>query len=284
MSMPVREADFDSLLTYLKRHRSFDFTAYRRTSLVRRIEKRMTKLGMHSFADYTDFLSLHPDEFAQLFRTVLINVTAFFRDSASWDFLAAKIIPELVSRRGKNPIRIWSAGCASGEEPYSLAMLFAEEIGAEKAATRVRIHATDVDTEALDKGRLATYTAKQVVGVPAPFLRKYFDSAESRYVLRREIRKLVVFGTRNLISDPPIPHVDLLVCRNTLMYLVPETQTRIIARFHEALNEDGVLFLGRAETLLSHTHPFRTVDTKRRIARKVASRNAVLGRRPSNAA
>src|SRR5436190_10772140 len=135
--------DFEVLLEYLKRTRGFDFAAYKRPSLMRRIQKRMQAVGIGGFTAYLDYLEVHPDEFAELFNVILINVTSFFRDEQTWEFLRERTIPDLAT--GNDPIRVWSAGCASGEEPYSIAMLLADALGLEQFHERVKIYATDAD-------------------------------------------------------------------------------------------------------------------------------------------
>src|SRR5579883_1237378 len=153
--------DLEILLDYLRRNRGSDFTGYKRSSLKRRIDKRMEMVGVSTYPDYTDYLEVHPDEFAQLFNTILINVTSFFRDTPTWESLRDEVIPNIIAnKRDTEPIRLWSAACASGEEAYSLAILLAEALGVEKFRDRVKIYATDVDEEALNQARQASYTAR----------------------------------------------------------------------------------------------------------------------------
>jgi two-component system, chemotaxis family, CheB/CheR fusion protein len=262
--------DLEVLLDYLKGSRGFDFTGYKRATLERRITKRLQSVGCNDFSDYLDYLEVHPDEFGQLFNTVLINVTSFFRDSSTWDYLAKSVVPRLIERRDDGaPVRVWSAGCASGEEAYTLAMVFAEAIGVEGVSDSVKIYATDADEEALTKARAAVYSEQEVADVPAPLLEKYFDGSDGQFAFRKELRRQIIFGRHDLIQDAPISRVDLLVCRNTLMYFNAETQARILQRFQFALNDHGILFLGRAETLMTHTSTFAPIDLKRRISEKV---------------
>ncbi|HEU4641677.1 MAG TPA: CheR family methyltransferase [Gemmatimonadaceae bacterium] len=271
MQNPESGQDFESLLEFLKRNRGFDFTGYKRSTLRRRIAKRMQAVGMASYASYMDFLEVHPEEFAALFDTVLINVTGFFRDPDTWELLRREVIPSLIAAKpADQSIRVWSAGCASGEEAYSLAILFAEALGEDAFHQRMKIYATDADESALAHARLGTYTARQVEAVPADLLERYFESMGAHFQVRKDVRRQVIFGRHDLIQDAPISRVDMLVCRNTLMYFNSETQARILARFHFALNEGGILFLGRAETLLTRNNHFRPVDLKRRISAKIA--------------
>jgi len=269
--MPSRAPNgLAALIDHLKRSRGFDFTGYKPASLERRIRKRMQGLNVQEYADYIDYLEVHPEEFEILFNTILINVTAFFRDPAAWDFVAQQVLPDLLSRRPEPAsIRVWSAGCASGEEAYTLAMILAEALGVPDYKKRVKIYATDVDEEALNRARAATYDAREVEGVPPKLLETYFEKSDARYAFRKDLRRNVIFGRHDLIQDAPISRVDLLVCRNTLMYFNAETQSHILTRFNFALNDNGILFLGRAETLLTHANTFTPIDLRRRISAKV---------------
>jgi two-component system, chemotaxis family, CheB/CheR fusion protein len=263
-------AEFETLLAYLKQSRGFDFTAYKRASLMRRVLVRMQQIGVKGFAAYLDLLQVDPEEFTRLFNTILINVTSFFRDSANWDYLRDQVLPELVGPAGAmTPIRVWSAGCASGEEAYSMAMLLAETIGTEAFRQRVKIYATDVDEEALGQARHAVYSQRAVDEVPAPLLERYFDRQDEGYAFNKELRRSVIFGRHDLIQDAPISRVDLLLCRNCLMYFNADAQSRILGRFHFALVPRGILYLGKAETLLAQSALFEPVDVKRRLFAKV---------------
>jgi two-component system CheB/CheR fusion protein len=268
----VTEPDsaFEDLLHYLRDSRGFDFTGYKRTSLMRRVDRRMQDADIASYEAYLDVLQVRPDEFSSLFNTILINVTDFFRDTDSWDELRATVLPALLERKPTGPIRIWSAGCATGEEAYTLAMLFAETLGVEAFRERVKIYATDVDEEALADARQAAYSARDIAGVPEDLQKQYFDQVDERYVFSKDLRRGVIFGRNDLVQDAPISRIDLLVCRNTLMYFNAETQAKIVGRFHFALAPDGVLFLGKAEMLLGHGSLFEPLDLKRRFFAKVA--------------
>jgi len=264
-------SDVEVLLDYLRRNRGFDFTGYKRTSLTRRIEKRMQAVGIPSYLDYVDYLEVVPEEFTHLFNTILINVTSFFRDPPAWDFLAEEVLPGiLAARRPGEPLRIWSAGCASGQEAYTLAMLCGEVLGVDGFRERVKIYATDVDEEALNQARSARYSAKEVEGVPADMLQRYFErNGQGHFVFSKDLRRSVIFGRHDLIQDAPISRIDLLVCRNTLMYFNSEIQAHILSRFAFALREGGYLFLGKAEMLLAQSNLFSAVDLKRRVFRQV---------------
>ncbi len=260
---------FETLLDHLKQHRGFDFTGYKRATLVRRVDRRMAQVGVTGYDDYLDHLEVHPEEFTALFNTVLINVTAFFRDPDAWEYLRTEVVPELLAAKNPTePLRVWSAGCASGEEAYTLAVVLAEMLGPAEFRDRVKIYATDVDEEALAHARAGSYTPREVQGVPPDLLGRYFENTAGRYVFRKDLRRSVIFGRNDLLQDAPISRIDLLVSRNTLMYFTAETQARVLGRFHFALAPGGVLFLGRAEMLLSHGALFLPVDLKRRTFRR----------------
>jgi two-component system CheB/CheR fusion protein len=262
---------FEALLRYMRDSRGFDFTGYKRTSLMRRVRHRMDQAGYTSFEEYLDVLQASSDEFAALFNTILINVTAFFRDPEAWEFVSAEVISRMLAERGPgDPVRVWSAGCASGQEAYTLAMLLAEALGPEAFRQRVKIYATDIDEEALAEARAASYGAKAVESVPADLLGRYFEKVNGRYVFNKDLRRAVIYGRNDLVKDAPISRVDLLVCRNTLMYLNAETQRNVLGRLHFALAPLGTLFLGHAEMLLSHSDCFTPLNLKNRIFRKAA--------------
>jgi two-component system, chemotaxis family, CheB/CheR fusion protein len=264
------EPDLLRLLEHIKVSRGFDFTGYKPASLQRRVRKRMAEVGVASFGDYLDHLLVRPEEFPRLFDVLLINVTRFFRDAETWEQLRAQIVPELVEQQDGGPIRVWSAGCASGEEAYSLAMLFAEVLGANETLTRVKIYATDLDEQALAHARHATYTDREVEGIDPELRGRYFEAIGDRHVFRGDLRRAVIFGRHDLVQDAPISRVCLLTCRNTLMYFNAETQSRVLQRLHFALRDDGYLVLGKAEMLLSQSHLFIPTDLSRRIFTKVA--------------
>jgi two-component system, chemotaxis family, CheB/CheR fusion protein len=264
------DPQFESLLRYIQESRGLDFRGYKRTSLKRRITLRMEAVGVEDFGAYQSHLEVHPGEFEDLLNTVLINVTSFFRDPEAWEVLKTEVVPQIVAEAGsERAIRIWSVGCASGEEPYSIAMLFAEALGVRDCCDRVKIYATDLDEEALRAARQATYSARDVECVPPDLLGKYFDRTNHHYVFSRDLRKCVIFGRHNVVRDAPISRIDLLVCRNLLIYLEAETQDVVLPRLHYALAPDGFLFLGKAETQLARSALFKPVEMKHRIFVKV---------------
>jgi len=266
-----RETDaFERLLEQLRSTRSFDFTGYKRSSLMRRTRKRMGELGIDSFEDYAQRLDGDGDEFDALFNTILINVTSFFRDPLTWKVLEETVVPDLIARSTANgsmpeTIRVWSAGCATGEEAFSIAMLFAERLGADQLSSRVKIYATDVDEHALLAARQAAYPAKEGDAVPEEFRKCYFERSGGRLTLVPELRRTVIFGRHDLVRDPPISRVGLLLCRNTLMYFNAALQRSVLDSFHFALRTGGYLCLGKSEMMVSRSGRFQAIDLKRRV-------------------
>ena len=257
---------FDHILQHLQQARGFDFSAYKRPSLMRRVLRRMQAVGTSTYEAYYDHLQLHEAEFSALFNTILINVTGFFRDPDVWEYLRTDVLPRTFAHRSpEEPFRVWSAGCASGQEAYTMLLLLAELLGPEAVRDCVKVYATDADEEALNEARLATYSDGQVEGVPPDLLEKYFDRSGTSYTIRRDLRRSVIFGRHDLLQDAPISGVDLLMCRNTLMYFNADAQERILARFFFSLNPAGHILLGRAEMLFSHPTMFTAVDLKRRL-------------------
>ncbi|GGN08734.1 two-component system CheB/CheR fusion protein [Actinoplanes campanulatus] len=268
--MQATDPTFEALLVHLKETRGFDFTGYKRSSLMRRVRRRMSQVGAPGYPEYLDHLQVHPDEFTALFNTILINVTAFFRDADAWEYLRDEVLePMVAGRPGDTPIRVWSAGCASGQEAYTLAIALAEILGVERFKERVKIYATDVDEEQLSEARQAAYGEREVRDLAPGLVERYFEPVNGRLVFRKDLRRSVIFGRNDLVQDAPISRIDLLTCRNTLMYFNAETQAKILGRFHFALAETGVLFLGKAEMLLSHSSLFAPIDPKRRVFRRV---------------
>ncbi|MEV3853440.1 CheR family methyltransferase [Streptomyces sp. NPDC050095] len=263
------DEDLEDLLGFLRDARGFDFTGYKRSSLGRRIRKRMADVGIDSYTDYRDQLETNADEFSALFNTILINVTSIFRDADAWTYLQREVLPELLAQvDAEDEIRVWSAGCSSGEEAYSLAIMFAEALGVDEAVNRIKIYGTDVDDEALRDARSGLYPAR-VLEPLAPELReKYFQPNGSQFAFRSDLRRRVIFGRHDITRDAPISRLDLLVCRNALMYFNVEAQTQIIDRFHFALRPSGFLFLGKAEMLLNDADRFDVISMRQRIFRR----------------
>lgn len=187
------EADYERLLVFLKESRAFDFTGYKRPSLIRRIRHRMREVSVTSVDDYIDLLQLHPDEYTSLFNTILINVTGFFRDPEAWEYLRDDILPALLADHDQSPVRVWSAGCAAGQEAYTIAMLLHELMG-EEFRDRVKIYATDLDEDALEYARQAVYTEKELRSLPETYRERYFEQVGARWQLSADLRRSVIFA------------------------------------------------------------------------------------------
>ncbi|MBW4488190.1 MAG: protein-glutamate O-methyltransferase CheR [Trichocoleus desertorum ATA4-8-CV12] len=264
-----RNPAFEKLLDYLKQSHGFSFTEYKPSSLMRRVQLRMEQVGIDAYSDYTTYLQANPDEFGFLFNTIEINVTDFFRDPLAWEYLVTEIIPWIRDqKKADEPIRLWSAGCASGEEVYSLAMTLAEVLGIEQYQERVRIFASDVDVEALEQARQGCYAANRIAPVPLALQERYFERDGDCYRVRLELRKPLLFFRHNLLEDPPMSKIDLLVCRNALIYFNCVGQNKALVRFYFSLRSTGILFLGSSESLPQQHRLFRTLSMKHHMFSK----------------
>ncbi|MEV6105985.1 CheR family methyltransferase [Streptomyces sp. NPDC051940] len=268
---PANDEELEELLAFLRDARGFDFTGYKRSTLGRRIRKRMADADVGSYADYRDRLEADAYEFGALFNTILINVTSFFRDPDAWTFLRHEVVPAVIEDAGSEEIRVWSAGCSTGEEAYSLAIMFAEALGLDETIARVKIYGTDVDEQELRAARAGHYPARSLEPLGTEQRDRYFEQNGSRHGFRSDLRRRVIFGRHDITRDAPISRLDLLVCRNTLMYFNMEAQSQIVDRFHFALRPAGYLFLGKAEMLLNDTDRFDVVSMRQRVFRRRAS-------------
>jgi two-component system CheB/CheR fusion protein len=259
------------LLEKLSVEHHFDFRQYKVGSLVRRIQTRLSQLHIDDVEAYMVRLDRHPEEAQALFNTILINVTGFFRDPEAWEQLAQQVVPRLLAAaESTGTLRVWSAGCSTGEEAYSIALLLAERLGGLGRAPDVKIYGTDVDEDALGVARHGLYRLEQLKDVPADLLARYFTPEGQAHRFRRDLRRWCIFGRHNLVQDPPLSRMDLVVCRNVLIYFKSGLQDRVIPRFHYALRDGGFLFLGRSESLLARSRWFATVSGKWRIFQRSA--------------
>src|SRR5215469_13168914 len=270
LATPPTNGELEALLEYLHERRNFDFRGYKRASLSRRIFKRMQAINVEDYQRYIEVLEANPGEFAELFNTILINVTSLLRDPDAWEALATQVIPALISTKSsEEPLRVWSAGTASGEEAYSLAVLLADALGEDRFRRIVKIYATDADNEALNDARHGRYPERQLVEAFGDERAHRFFEVESGYgVFRSELRRTLIFGRHDLVQDPPISRIDLITCRNTLMYFTSDIQDKVLASFHFALSPGGYLFLGKSEALVNRTQMFKIIDLRQHILRK----------------
>ena len=256
------------VLSRLKEHTHIDFSGYKMGSLFRRIERRIVATGTGTIADYLTYLNESPSEIDALSRDILISVTSFFRDTSAFSVLS-RIVREIVNRKAKGgDIRVWVAGCATGEEAYSIAILFADILGSSLSDYKLQIFATDIDDQALTIARRGLYPIAAMRDVSPDHIRDYFSPFGQNYEVAKKIRDMIVFARHNLVSDPPFMRLDLVSCRNVLIYFDAPLQNHVLASFHFGLNSDAFLFLGQSESIAHGENLFLTVDRKNRIFRK----------------
>ncbi len=253
----------------VEQHTSHNFRHYKVTTLARRIKRRMQVLKQSSVASYVDVVTSSRDEAGKLFRDLLISVTCFFRDPEAFHALETQVVPKLLAgRNDEDVLRVWVAGCATGEEAYTLAMVLHEAIAKSSTSLNLQIFATDLDERALQTARSGSYPISIAEDVPPDRLKKYFIKRGMRYVISKTIRDCVIFSSHNLISDPPFTKLDMISCRNLLIYLGAHLQKKLIPLFHYALRPGGYLFLGPSESMSNHKELFRMVSAKHRITQR----------------
>ncbi len=243
------DGGFLEVLALVRTKTGHDFSLYKTGTLTRRIERRMAMAGITGTARYIEKLNAEPSELDSLAHDLLINVTEFFRDPAAFNALAESVIPGMVAQHPDRPLRIWAPGCSTGEEAYSLAMLFLEAIAATKRPIKLQVFASDLDPLAIAFARAGVYGRETESQVSPERLRRFFVHEGGDYRVARELRDAVVFTVQDLLADPPFSRLDLISCRNVLIYLQPSAQEQILSLFHFALRAGGVLFLGRSETV-----------------------------------
>tara|TARA_R110002073_G_scaffold149182_2_gene302663 strand:- start:2886 stop:11477 length:8592 start_codon:yes stop_codon:yes gene_type:complete len=248
---------------------SHNFQHYKSSTLQRRIQRRMQVRKIASVNQYIEHLTQNDDEIQALFRDLLIGVTAFFRDPEAFEALRNQVLPKIFENRDPNDnVRIWVAGCANGAEAYTMAILCREVMDSLPTAPKVQIFATDIDERSLAIARRGTYPLGIRDHISPKRLKRFFVKQGTKYHVAKEIRELVLFSNHNLISDPPFSRLDLISCRNLLIYLGPHLQKKLIPLFHYALSPAGYLFLGPSESIASHGELFRPLDAKSRISQR----------------
>jgi two-component system CheB/CheR fusion protein len=259
------------MLALLRTRTKFDFRCYRKKVLTRRIERRMGLNHFESIPAYVAFLRDHPEELKQLVRDLFISVTSFFRDPDGFQQLASQVIAPLVeSKEADAVIRVWVPGCATGEEAYSIAVLLLEQLAASHKSCRVQIFATDIDEDALEVARKGLYPDSIAADVSPEHLVRFFSRVdEQTYQVNKQLRETVTFAAQNLVSDAPFTKLDLVSCRNLLIYVEPDVQKKVVTLFHFALNEGGFLFLGPSETIGRQIDLFEPLSKKWRIYRRI---------------
>jgi two-component system CheB/CheR fusion protein len=272
------EPDLTPLLDRLRERRGIDFSSYKAPTIRRRLRRRMIASGVDSISAYLKYLETHPEEEQRLVADFLIKVTRFFRDPPLFDTLRTSILPDLVATataEGRD-LRLWSAGCATGEEAYSLAVLLAGFLSDRPDASRVRIFATDLDESALSFARRGVYPASALNGVPDELIARYFVERDGAFEAAKQIRNMIVFGSHDLGQRPPFPHMDLILCRNVLIYFTPDLQRRALDIFAYSLRDGGFLVLGKSETPRPLEQSFAPVDRRLRIYRRHGPRRFLL--------
>ncbi|MEG4023391.1 chemotaxis protein CheB [Microcoleus sp. S13C4] len=246
-----------------------DFTHYKQTTLKRRMERRMLLYKLERFEDYAEYLKNTPTEVTALYHDVFIHVTSFFRDPESFEALSSKVFPEIVKdKSSKIPIRIWGAGCSTGEEAYSIAICLLEFLADRATDLPIQIYATDISENAIAYARRGFYTPAQVADISPQRLHRFFVQVEGGYQITQSVRELCVFARQNLISDPPFSRMDLITCRNVLIYLGPPLQKKLLPIFHYGLRPAGFLLLGTSETVGDFSELFTLLDKKNKIYTK----------------
>ncbi len=262
------QSNFEKITAILKAKTRHDFSLYKPTSVYRRIERRMAVYKIAAIADYARFLEKNAQEVELLFKELLIGVTSFFRDAAMWEELKAEAVPKILAAYPEGgALRAWSCGCSTGEEAYSLAMLFREALDQVRQPENftLQIFATDLDADAIDKARRGLYAAKIEDDVSPERLQRFFIKEDAMYRVSREIREMVTFAQQNAIMDPPFTKLDILLCRNLLIYLTTDLQKQLLPLFHYSLKPGGLLFLGSAETVGSQIDLFTAASIKSKL-------------------
>ena len=266
---PTFKASRAEIYAILRNQVGHDFSGYKVKTFLRRVQRRMQVVQLDSAAAYVSLLRQAPSEAQALFRDLLINVTSFFRDGEAFDNLATLVIPKLFEGRGvKDTVRVWVPGCATGEEVYSIAILLREAMDGLSGAPRVQVFATDIDEHALAIARAARYPAALLDAVSAARQQRFFVPDGGSFVLAKEARDLCIFSPHSVVRDPPFSRMDLVSCRNLLIYFGADVQSQVIPTFHYALRESGYLFLGMSENVSPFRDLFVPLDKRNRIFRK----------------
>jgi two-component system CheB/CheR fusion protein len=265
---PGAREEFKKVLLLLRHHSGVDFSLYKATTVQRRILRRMVLSRLDTLPAYAQFLRGNPQELGALYSDMLINVTSFFRNPKAFEFLEREVFPKLLQQNREDPIRAWVAGCSTGQEAYSLVMACLEAAGQAGDTPKLQVFATDLNEHGLEKARAGLYPKTVVQDVSPERLRRFFIAEEQGYRIAKSIREMVLFARQNLLSDPPFSRLDLISCRNLLIYLEPDLQHRLVPLFHYALKPEGLLFLGASESISSFTELFEPVDKKHRLFRK----------------
>lgn len=260
------------ILTVLKTNTALDFSLYKRPTLLRRIGRRVRVLKLDSLEGYYEYLKAHKEEVQILYKEFLIGVTKFFRDFKVWELLQSEVISEIIaSKEDGDIIKIWDVGCSTGEEPYSLGILFLDEIEKQKKDISLKIFATDISQDHLDIAGRGTYSENVLSDLSSERLRKYFRKQSENFIVKDNLRKCIIFSNHDITNDPPFKNMDMVMCRNLLIYLQNDVQSKVIHLLHYALKQDGILTLGSSESLGVHKDNFEEINRKWNIYRNIES-------------
>jgi two-component system CheB/CheR fusion protein len=276
--MALVQMSMGELLANLQTKFGRDFSNYRLSCIQRRVALRMSTLKLATLDEYLRYLSENPKEIDQLLDTVTIHVTGFFRDTDVFDTISADILPAIVSRKLHSPsrtIRIWSAGCSTGEEAYSLAILALRRLRMEDAGLALEVYGTDVSTEACAVAREGVYAARKIEQVPPELRRKYFEEKGDAYLVAADVRRCTKFSVHDLFSPSPFSMLDLVVCRNVLIHFDNAVRNDVLDRFHASLGDYGMLILGKSEAVMGTALArYELVDPRNKVYRKIALRDS----------
>lgn len=269
----AKESNFKQILSLLRQRRGVDFTYYKQTTVRRRILRRMVMHKVVDVKEYLMFLNENKAEQDNLFQDLLIPVTSFFRDKQTFDDLCETMFPNLIKNKSvSNPIRLWIAGCSTGQEAYSIAMCLCEYLGENLKTVKIQLFATDVSEKAIIKARSGNYFKSEIEGVSDTRIKKFFDKMDGSYQLKKSIRDMCVFATHNLLKDAPFARMDFISCRNVLIYMEPYLQNKVITTFHYALNDKGYLLLGKSETTGSVSELFTAASKHDKLYKRQNAR------------
>lgn len=269
----------EKIFLLLRNHTGHDFSYYKRSTLERRITRRMLVHKLEDLNSYVRYMEQHMPEVRELFHDLLINVTGFFRDPDAFQALSEQVFPKIINQQNRDPVRVWVPGCSTGEEAYSIAIALLEHLGDNAKGVSILIFATDIDELAIERARAGVYPENVIQDLSPERIRRFFTQADSGFRISRRVREMCIFATQDVAKDPPFSRIDLVSCRNLLIYMGPVLQKKILRIFHYALKSTGFLFLGTAESITGTADLFRALDAKNKIYAKksVAAPNEFFG-------
>lgn len=263
---PRIKEDLETILSLIKARTGHDFLTYKESTMYRRISKKSNSHRIENLHQYIRYLQKNPEEIDELFQEILINVTCFFRNPEAFDIIESKTLPELIVDKNEgDTLRIWVPGCSNGEEAYSLAIIIQELMESRGKHLKVQIFGTDIDETTIENARKRIYPENISENINPERLKKFFIKKEGKYQVKDEIRKMIVFAVHDVLKDPPFAKLDMISCRNLLIYLKSDAQKILLSTFDYALNKEGILFLGPSESIGESLKSFQVVDKKWKI-------------------